>query len=562
MSVRTAGWMALVPTLAFVVVASRHIMEPGTYPDEFFQILPALSFIEGGLATNALPATGPVFSIGEHELALMTASYSGQVKTIAFIPVVALFDISATSLRYVTIAVAALALLATYAFARRLFRSEAIALVAVLLLAFDPGLVFYARTDYGQSVFMMLARAVALWQLLRWWDTRSTGSLALGMFALGVGLYDKFIFIWVIWGLAVAGAIVAGRAIWRRLDRRTVAIGAGAFAVGSLPLIVYELRSGLGTLDRYDEISGTQAGSDAFPLDEPVVPSGGFFDQFGQRVRVLGDLMDGSTVSRLIDAPFPTHVEVMPVLVGVAAVAICVQLVVRRPPTHELRAGAFVLLVPLVVLICTALTDPGFHGHHVLLTYPFPHLAVALVLVQAARAVSRAVPAPRQRAVFVSAIAALTAIPLAFSVVTTAGMVDSIPDASGRGSWSTEIYDVESYLSLHHREKPLVTADWGITYQLVALSQGKLHSDDVALQLEDPASPSLPAALLEEPLHDRRTLYVLRSPFATVNQQARETFFATLDRLGYRPTLVRTFEDRRGTPQFEVYSAREDERGA
>ena len=46
----------------------------------------------------------------------MTSSYSGQVKTLAFAPVAALFDVTAASVRYFAVGVAALALLATYAF--------------------------------------------------------------------------------------------------------------------------------------------------------------------------------------------------------------------------------------------------------------------------------------------------------------------------------------------------------------------------------------------------------------------------------------------------------------
>ena len=214
---RPAAAAALGAILVFVFLATRRISQPGLFPDELFQAIPALAFLDPGIDGGVGAATGPDLALGGHALALMTSSYSGQVKTLAFAPVAALFDVSAASVRYFAIAVAALALLATYAFARRLFRSEAIALVAVVILAVDPGMVFYARADQGQTVFMMLAKAVAIWLLLRWWDTRSTWSLALGMFALGVGLYDKFIFIWVIWALALATAVMAGRAVWRRL---------------------------------------------------------------------------------------------------------------------------------------------------------------------------------------------------------------------------------------------------------------------------------------------------------------------------------------------------------
>src|SRR5205807_428205 len=160
------------------------------------------------------------------------------------------------------IGLAAVALLATYAFARRLFRDEAVALVGLVLLAIDPSFIFYVPHDFDTTAFMALTKAVAGWQLLRWSYTGRTASLLLGAFAFG----------------------------------------------------------------------------------ERVTPSGSFPSQLGQRVRVLGDLLDGKSVSRLTESPFPHHFRIVPLLVALAALAICIQLVARRPPSRELRAGAFVLL--------------------------------------------------------------------------------------------------------------------------------------------------------------------------------------------------------------------------
>jgi hypothetical protein len=525
------------------------------YPDEVRHVLPALSFVEGGLPTNAVPGTGPGLSIGDHELSAMTVSYVGSLKPIAFVPVAALFDISAASVRYLAIAVAALALLATYTFARRLFRNEAVALVALALLALDPGFIFYVRHDFDTTAFMMLATAVAGWQLLRWWDTGGTASLVLGSLALGVGLYDKFTFIWVICALAGATAIVAGRAVWRRVNLRTLLIAAAAFLVGCSPLVVYNLRSNFGTLHGYEEISGKTTGADAFPYDERVVPSGSFPSQLAQRVRVLGDLLDGSTASRMVESPFPHHFEIVPLLVALGALAICVQLVLLRPPSRELRAGAFALLAALLVLIAAAATHPAFHGHHVILAYPFPHLALALVLVQAGRLLAHAASPPRRRAILVSLVTVLAAIPVTFSAITTAGMFDTFSQTGGRGVWSDGIYGLERYLARQHGKEPLVTVDWGLAAELVALSQGHLHVNEVAFTLENPESRSQPVALVSKPLRDRRTWYVLRSPQATAYRLARERFFAAVESLHGRPTLVRRLDDREGRPLFEIYSA-------
>ena len=461
---------------------------------------------------------------------------------------------TAASVRYFAVAVAALALLATYAFARRLFRSEAIALAAIVILAVEPGMVFYARADQGQTVFMMLAKAVAIWLLLRWWDTlqhlvagaRHVRARRRAVRQVHLHLGDL--------GLALATAVVAGRAVWQLLTLRTALIGAGAFLAGCLPLILDELRSGFGTLGGYSDIAEPLPGSGGVHFDERAAPSGGVVNEFGQRLRVLGDLIDGSTVSRLIDSPFPRHFEVVPLLVVLAAVALCAQLVVRRPPSRELRAGAFALLATLFILIAATASGLGFHGHHVILAYPFPHLGT-----RAGRGSDRSPARPPRRP---------RAAPCRGRRVRRrpgSGSHHRQRDQHGGDArwparrqrprlWSDEIYDVVPYLE-HDRPGLLVVgADWGVGYLVVGLSQGHVKVADLAFDLQ--ASPAAPTRrVLSRRLRDRRTLYVLRAPRTTTYRRARRRFFALARELGYQPALVRRFSDAEAGPQFEVYSA-------
>ena len=281
---------------------------------------------------------------------------------------------------------------------------------------------------------------------------------------------------------------------------------------------------------------------------------GGLADEFAQRLRVLGDLLDGSTVSRLIDSPFPRHFEVVPVLVVLAGLAVCAQLVVRRPPSREVRAGAFALLATVFILVAATASGLGFHGHHVILAYPFPHLVLALVVVQAGRLLAHRVVPGRGRAAAAAFIAVMAAVPVIASATNTVEMVGGLSDASGRGGWSDEAYDVVPYLEHDQRGRPTVGVDWGVGYLLVGLSQGHIKVADLAFDLQ--ASPaSTTRRILSRQLEEPRTLYVLRAQRTTTYRRARRRFFALARELGYRPTLVRRFSDPRAGPQFEVYSA-------
>jgi hypothetical protein len=150
----------------------------------------------------------------------------------------------------------------------------------------------------------------------------------------------------------------------------------------------------------------------------------------------------------------------------------------------------------------------------------------------------------------------LTAIPLAFSAVTTGGMFQTFARDGGRSVWSDGVYDLERYLSREHAAKPVMAVDWGLAANLVTQSQGRLHVDEVAYTLEFPESSSQPSEVLSRPLRDSRTWYLLRSPEATAFPRARQRFFRAARQLRVRPVLLRTLPDRKGRPLYELYALR------
>jgi hypothetical protein len=547
-----AQGLTAVATLAYVVLATRAIDEPGLHIDEAAHVVPSLAFAKGGLPTNAIIGTGPTLDVGGHSMNIMTFPLAGSLKNFLFVPVAALFDMGPQSVRYFSIALSALALVATYVFARRLFRSEWVAAIGVALLAVDPSFVFYTKVDFNHTALMILLKALAAWQFLRWWDTRSGLSLAISGFAVGLGVYDKANFVWIVAAAAVAIAVLAGRAAWERANVPAAALGIAGLVLGSLPLIYYNLRSGLASLHTFGAVTGEfTAGSRSFFADESV-PGGGLVSQLIQRTEVLADLLDGSSVSRLLVNPFPIRIVLIPILFAIAAAAICVQLFTSRPHSRELRAGFAAVLMTVFTLAAAAATSGGFHGYHVILAYPFPHLALALVIVQAARAVaSRRALARRPRA-FAATAAVLTAIPVGLALATTLGMNHALSEDGGRGPWSDRIYTLERYLTGAHDGQRVVTADYGLSLNLVALSQGDLHLDDYTLLLEENSPPA--RQVLAPALRDRHTWYVLHAKDTTFNVPARRRLFATMKAVGAQPHLVRRFRERDGEPLYEIYS--------
>jgi hypothetical protein len=529
------------PSLSvFVAVASFHVRLPGLYYDELFQETTALAFVKGGLASPVAVAPGSQISLFGHPLPLMANAYIGAVKTVAFAPVAALFGITPDSVRLFTIGVSALALVATAAFARRLFPHGAVAAIAALLLATDPSYVFYSRVDFGPSVFMFLLKAVALWQLAAWWQTRRTRSLLIGVFALGLGVYDKVNFLWIVAGVVGAALLVAPRRVVSRLGRRELQLGLAAFALGCLPLIVYNvswpprtLRPLLhGTL----HISGGNL-------------KGPFPTQLAERVRQLIGLLDGNTIGDQI-AGVSHRPPILPVLVGVAAVGI-LGLSVHWGIRRRLAHARFVLFAGLVILVGSALTPGGSYPHHVLLVYPFPHLAVAAFAVELAGLARERLPAKTVSVVGVSGLAAAVLAAVAAGVLTSARIISRLDVTGGRGNFSDAIYLLDSYLLRSGPRQPFTAVDWGVSTPLVGLSQGRLRGNDVWLELSDRRfRPGTFRAELTRP----ETRYVLHTRADTNFPLSRERFFAVIRKYGHRARLERTIDGRDGKPVFEIYS--------
>jgi hypothetical protein len=528
----------LAAAAVFIALAAREIELPGVYYDELFEVVPALAFVEGGLASAVAEIPQSQISIFGHPLPLMAQPYNGALKTMLFIPVAALFGITAASVRLFTVSLAALSLALYYLFARRLFPHQGVAAIGVFLLAVDPSFIFYSRVDFAPSVLMFLLKALALWLLADWWRTRRTRCLLGGTFALGLGVYDKITFMWVVAAVAVAALLVRPRGVRDRLDLRAFAAAVGAFLVGSLPLVLYNLSwppRSLGPV-----LAGTtnlQYGN----------YQGDFGAQLVERGRELVRLLDGEAVQRFFGDDAFLRVPVLPAYVAVAAAAIAV-LFLRRVAQPNVRPAMFVLLCGIGVLLATAITPGADTAHHLLLVYPFPHLAVAAVAVEVFEWAKRL---PRRASLVSSlALASLLAVPPALGALQTLHLQERLQVTGGVGNVSDGIYRLDDYLLAHDAGRHIVVLDWGIYYNLVGLSDGRLHCTQLWFELYRPGH--LTRSLVAE-LTQPEYRYVLHAPSATNFVYPRKHFFAAARRAGLRPRLEREIATRGGLPLFAVY---------
>lgn len=311
------AWLAVAVVALFAVVAGYHLRLPGLMYDEVLQVTQVGSFRAGRLDGMAI-WTGPKVGIGGHQVAAMTTTYLGSVKTLLFLPVGIVFGTGPVVVRLFTVSLAVLALVFAYLFARRAFRDPWIAAVGLTLLALDPSFLMLSRVDVGPTVLSMVCKTLAAWQAAVWWDTGRRRSLVVAGLAMGVGLWDKANFSWLLAAYALGVLAVLGRRALRRMGTADVVAGMAGLLVGALPFIAYNTASSLASL---------RAVSTPYFQDGP---EGGPLAQLHHRLGAFLQLLSGRGAASYLSVQRPQTFPLLAVLFMAAVVYLGTRLVRHR----------------------------------------------------------------------------------------------------------------------------------------------------------------------------------------------------------------------------------------
>jgi hypothetical protein len=258
---------------------------------------------------------------------------------------------------------------------------------------------------------------------------------------------------------------------------------------------------------------------------------------------MLEGMLDGRAASGWLAGGAPT-IALMSVIVGAAVLAILLSLLGRH--RRIAARGCFVLACGSIVLLLAALTAGGFAMHHVILTYPFPHLVFATGLALACGSLPRHHSQSHIPHSLMLGVAAVVVIINVNNVVT---ITRGLQQLGGFGTWSDAIYRLYDHLALQPN-RPVASLDWGIHYNLAALAQGRLPSQEIFWTLLDPGAP---AKALSTALSNPDFRYVLHAPDVTGFPMARRRFFLEVEAAKQRARLLDRVSDRSGRTVFEVY---------
>jgi hypothetical protein len=506
---------------------------PGLHYDEAFEAVPAMQLLLNQPVTtfrsNGLQLGGRLFP-------LMTQDYIGAINTYLAIPFFLLLGINPISLRAMAVAIGLLTLWLTYRLGKALY-GPWVAGLAALLLAVNPTFVFWSR----QGVFVTsVTAAIGLAAVLMWfywWRTGAQRYAVAGAFLLGVGLYAKFLFIWLIFALALA-AFLLNLHQWKRFAKRLVQVPAGwsifAFLLGSVPLILYNLQT-RGTLRSV----GSNLTTSYYGTNNLA-----FILNLLERLRQFAAVIAGSHLWYLGE----TYANWLSLVLFPAALGITLWFMIGPAPEGARRV-LFPFLVIGGVILASCATVSALWVTHFAILAPWPPLAVAATVGLLIRHSQIRLAGGQAKLLLI-----LTTI-----VIGASGFVEIITDiryhralaiSGGLGAHSDAVEDLARWLAVNERHgAPVAAMDWGIAAPVAFLTLGEVTPVE-AFGYEWETGPDFDARL-EQFISDPASLYLWRSPDEIIFDRG-EDFRRLYEPLGLEEDILEAFYERSGRPVLGV----------
>jgi Dolichyl-phosphate-mannose-protein mannosyltransferase len=511
----------------------------------FFFILSGQPFIGLlGIQNDEALFAGPIYEPLEalyawplphhRQIPIMLMSYLGCLKTLIFTPIFKLFGNGAYAVREPALIFGAASVWLFFLLLRRV-AGDRESIVGCWLLAADSLYLLTTCYDWGPVALQHLLTVAGAFFLVRFYQTNSNVSLALGFLSFGFALWDKALALWMLSGFGIAGILTFPRQILAVTNLRRILISITALGLGAAPLISYNLHAPLATIrentaidtgaliTKFHLLTGTAQGRmllGFWNAPDETTPAPHQPRDVMQKTSARLSSLAGHPSSDWLPAAFVAAVIVAP-FAGL----------------HTLRVVAFFLVAMAVAWFQMALNShTGGTVHHAILLWPWPEAVVAISFAGVSRRLGR-FGAP--------ALAATTVLVVTSSLLVTNEYYAKMVRNGGSPTWTTAVFPLAESLKDSGASFAFCT-DWGILESVGLLNawrpvmrNGILGEDEsVAL-----------AHMVSDPSHIILAHTRAAEQFRGVNEGVIER----AQKLGYTKQTIRIVGDGFGRDVFEVY---------
>lgn len=491
------------------VLAVADISRPGLDPDETLFV---------NAATLRLP--GIFIAHTFHGIPLMVFPYIGALKSWLYDPIFAVFGTSATSIRVPVVLIVSASLLLLYVAVRDLVNIP-VALLSVTALCFDGSVFWLTRDDVGPSALEFALKCVALFSAARFARSPKARWVLALLVSLGLGVFNKLNFIWVVNAATAVSVLVAIRHR-RSLRARwpVVAVWVAGLAVIYLCWALYYFHNHIDAI----EATGGSSLAQPWPDFEPRMSS------------ILAGTWFYTYALAKLATPDPV-VWLILVLFAAGAVAS-----VASPRTRN-RPIAWMALGTLLIAIQILITLKATAGWHYISVYPFVTIVAVYGVYAAAQLLVRRSDRVRL------ALACVAAVILAYDGFLMAKYFSALQRAPKYSAWSPAIYTLSN--DLRNLNAHVFTADWGIFPQLYAQHPGR-QVTELAYGVGGPYSATEAKAI-------RAIVAGVPGPKVIVTHTNPEVIFPNANKhlfkaLAGHLKLAQTVTGPQGVPVYNIYS--------
>ncbi len=542
-------WLGLAAiVLLYAALSFYQINLPGLHYDEAFEAVPAVQLLTNHPVT-AFRDSG--ITIGSRLFPLMTQDYIGTINLYGAMPFIAVFGSTPVALRSMSILFGAVTLILTSLLAHRLTGHPWVGVLAALLLSVDPTFIFWNR----QGVFVTAVTATIGVGAAYCWLCRFTGKSmgwsAAGAFLFGLGLYAKFLFLWLI--AALVGAVILLNLSWlfrhrnrlpeqiKRLAFPEAIVVAVAFLAGCWPLLLYNLQTG-GTFLNISQNAGTSYyGVNNLAFGANLVERAGQFSTMldGGHLWYLGEIVSNT---------FAPIVFVVTALLTILFVALQPTIKSKSISTAlpAGKAALFPYIVIGLVILFSIGTVSALWVTHFAVLMPWPALAIA---VGSWFILTASLAYKAKTYHFIKYLVWGYILLLVISnFVSVLNYHRVLSESGGLSAHSDAVYDLNDWLS-NNAHGLVVAMDWGLAAPVVYLSHGRVNAVE-AFGYQWQADTQLNERF-QSFIAQPDTLYLWRAPDEIIFDRSEE--FKAL----YRPknleeTIEEAFYENSGRPILGV----------
>lgn len=471
----------------------------------------------------------------------MLMSYVGALKSWIYGPILRNLGVSTFTVRLPALLAGVASVWLFFLLLRRVAGSRA-ALMGCALLATDAMYLLTVCYDWGPVAFQHLLLLGGTLAAVCFFQERRTGFLAAAAFLFGLMVWDKALALWTLSGLGAGVLLMFPREIFGVVSLRRMAIAALFFALGALPLIVYNVASRGGTFSGNFQRNTADIPRKALILERTLAGDGlfgwmSFEDVQTPHPRLPGTALERAT-ARISAAAGGPRRWLFPYLLALAL------LIAPLGGWRNLRIVLVGVIAMAVAWIQMAINEnTGASIHHTILLWPLPQFIVAVSLASAGERLGRA---------GIRAVGAITAIVALSGALVINEYLVKIVRNGGAPFWTDGIYSLSRYL----KDKPaswIFAMDWSIADQLRLLHRGRVLAGNGTDQISKPQLTAEDRRLLHQMLSIEDGLYVAHTPAFEIIPGNNDKLIQYAAAYGYRREVLATIPDSHGRNVYEVY---------